>query len=99
MPLYPDEMCGPRGVKVNECCAGEVEAFADAILEDVFEDGDPCVWRITIAEDATVDGWLTFKIYNGILLVILMIIHITSSWAALSEFQPNSYLWLDVEGR
>jgi len=40
---YPDEMCGPRGVKVNECCADEVEAFDDAIMEDEFEDGDPCV--------------------------------------------------------
>ena len=59
---YPDEMCGPRGVKVNECCADEVEAFDDAIMEDEFEDGDPCVWRITIAEDAAVDGWLTFSV-------------------------------------
>ena len=44
IPPYPEEICGPRGVKVNECCADEVEAFGDAMIEDGFEDGDPGVW-------------------------------------------------------
>ena len=65
MPPYPEEICGPRGVNVKECCAAEVDSPGDAIIEEGFEDGDPGIgvlWRITIEdEDAEVGAWLTFE--------------------------------------
>ena len=40
-PPYPEEICGPRGVNVKECCAVVVGALGEAKMEEGFEDGDP----------------------------------------------------------